>query len=76
MRKCSCGRHVRPGDLNAVFVYDRKGHKLLRVVCGKCASKTSVRKKKEPKKPKHKNAPWAIFFGKHPVYDPEEGLDE
>ena len=65
MRKCACGTKVKAGDINAVFVYDRKGN-LTRVSCGHCSAF------RKPKFKEKKKKPWGQFFSPNGVFCPDD----
>ena len=75
MRKCGCGKVVRSDDTNAVRVYDRRGQKVVKVICGECAVNSYVKNKRtEQFGGGHKR--FQPFFGQREFRDPEESLTD
>lgn len=54
MRKCACGKHVRPNEINAVKIYDRRSGELKRIICGECAGRSNGPKGLQRKKKKRR----------------------
>lgn len=60
--RCSCGKKVLVGDLNAVIIKENSG-RIKRVICGNCASFRKIRRVKPEDikaKPYRKFRPWNI----------------